>query len=254
MTPRNFVWYDLVTSDKAAAQAFYGKVIGWGTQDVSQPGMPYIIFTNGPAMAAGLMDMPSDMSGTPPFWMGYVHVDDVDAAAIKLTSLGGAVHNEPQDIPGVGRFAVVADPQGAGFILFKPIMPENPPPQPAQNAIGHVGWHELYATNWEKAFDFYNAMFGWTKDTAVDMGPAGTYQLFAAGGPAIGGMMNKMPDMSVPAWGFYFNVDGTDAAVARVKEAGGEVLNGPHQVPGGSWIAQCADPQGAMFAVVSQTR
>ena len=158
----------------------------------------------------------------------------------------------PADIPEVGRFSVVADPQGAIFILFKPSGADNNPAPPG--TPGHVGWHELYAADWASALDFYAARFGWTKADAVDMGAMGTYQLFAAGGEPIGGMMNKPDIIPSPVWLFYFNVTEVDAAVGRVNAHGGQVLNGPLQVPGGSWIVQCMDPQGAMFALVARKR
>ena len=88
----------------------------------------------------------------------------------------------------------------------------------------------------------------------MDMGAMGTYQLFKAGGDPIGGIMNKPPSVPMPAWGFYFNVPGLDAASAKVTEGGGKIVNGPMEVPGGSWIVQCMDPQGAFFALVAPKR
>jgi hypothetical protein len=184
--------------------------------------------------------------------MGYVGVDDVDAGAAQAKDLGGTVHHAPGDIPGVGRFAVIADPQGAVITLFKGM--GEAAPAPAIGTPGTVGWNELYAGEWQAAFAFYEKMFGWTKDQALDMGPMGTYQLFAAGGPAIGGMMTKPPMIPFPYWGYYFNVPAIDAAVARVTGGGGQILNGPMQVPGGQWIVQCMDPQGAAFALVAMQR
>ena len=128
------------------------------------------------------------------------------------------------------------------------------PASVAPGGPGHVGSHELYASDWESAFAFYAGQFGWTKATSVDMGPMGTYQLFAAGGDPIGGMMTKPQSMPSPAWQYYFNVGEIDAAVARVTSNGGQVLHGPHEVPGGSWIVQAMDPQGAMFALVAPRR
>jgi uncharacterized protein len=189
---------------------------------------------------------------TPPSWIGYVAVDDVDATAQKIKRLGGTVYVEPRDIPNVGRFAVVADPQRATFALFKAL---NPPPQnqPSdQGAPGRVGWHELLAQDWQKAFAFYSDVFGWKKAEAHDMGPMGTYQLFSAGGPAIGGMFNKPPDVPATFWTYYVNVDAVEPAIERVKSGGGQIINGPMEVPGGSWIVQCKDPQGAVFALVGK--
>jgi hypothetical protein len=112
----------------------------------------------------------------------------------------------------------------------------------------------LHAGDGASAFAFYSGLFGWTKAEAVDMGPMGIYQTFASGGAAIGGMMTKMPDAPAPFWLYYFNVDAIDAAVARAKDSGGSIVLEPHQVPGGSWIAQCLDPQGALFAMVAARR
>ncbi len=250
-----FVWYELMTSDLAAAEAFYKSVVGWKLEDTAMPGMKYTHVLAGSTSVGGMMTLPDEAKkmGAPPAWMGYVGVPDVDAAAAKIKAAGGAVHKAPADIPGVGRFAVVADPQGASFMLFKGNMDEAPAAPPAATP-GTVGWHELHAVDGAKAFDFYASQFGWTKDTALDMGPMGVYQLFAAGAEAVGGMMTKMPAQPVPAWLYYFNTDAIDAAAKRVTDGGGQVVNGPMEVPGGSWIINAIDPQGAMFAMVAPKR
>ena len=250
--PNNFVWYELMTSDAKAAEGFYRKVVGWTAQDSGQPGMNYTLLLAGEVPTAGLMTLPKEAcdAGAKPGWTGYIGVDDVDAYAGRVTKAGGAVHVPPTDIPNVGRFAMVADPQGAVFCLFKGTS-EMPQSAPDPNKPGQVGWHELMAVDGGKAFEFYAGLFGWTKDEAIDMGAMGRYQLFAAGGPAIGGMMNKMAEMPVPFWSYYFQVDRVGAALERLKSAGGKVINGPMEVPGGSWIVQGFDPQGAMFSLVS---
>ncbi|HEX2554399.1 MAG TPA: VOC family protein [Microvirga sp.] len=251
-TPASFVWYELMTTDRAAAEAFYRAVVGWEMQPCDG-GMPYTVASAGGRPAAGFMTLPEEAraAGMPPAWLGFVGVADVDAAADGIRQAGGAVHRAPEDLPGIGRFAVVADPQGAVFMLFRPDQAEEPV---APMTDGHVSWHELYATDWESAFAFYAGRFGWTKDQAMDMGPMGTYQLFAAGSLPIGGMMNRPAEMPVAAWLFYFGVPAIDAAVERVKANGGRILNGPMEVPGGAWIVQATDPQGAMFALVGMKR
>ena len=252
-----FVWYELMTTDTAAANEFYKDVVGWTSKDTSIPGAQYTSFFVGERPVAGLMstEMTASESGetSPPAWIGYVGVDDVDAAAAKVTELGGTIYRQPDDIPSVGRFAVAGDPHGAAFCLFKG--DGDMPPLP-QNADGNVGWHELMAGALNAAFDFYSALFGWTKDQAIPMGDMGDYQLFAHnGGNAIGGMMTK-PDMipAPPYWGYYINVEALDAAVARSDARGGKVINGPMEVPGGAWIVNCVDPQGAHFSLVSMKR
>jgi len=250
-----FIWYDVMTTDMKAAEKFYTSVVGWTAKDAGMSGHPYVLFSAGPAMVGGLMPIPEDAlaMGVPPCWTGYIAVDNVDGYAARVKGAGGSIRREPADIPGVGRFAVVADPDGAVFILFKPSSDQEPPAIPP-GAQGHVGWHELYAGNLDAAWKFYSGLFGWTKADTMDMGAMGIYQLFATGGQPIGGMMTKPPQVPVPFWTYYFNVDAADAAVERVKAGGGKIANGPMEVPGGSWIVQCIDPQGAFFAMAAPKR
>lgn len=250
----HFVWCELGTTDTTAATAFYCAVVGWNATDAGMPDGQYTILNAGKAPAGGIMELPAAVlaAGAKPAWTGYIGVDDVDAFAARLAAAGGKIHRAADDIPGVGRFAVVADPQGAVFNLFKPLGGEA---LPAAGATpGRIGWHELHAADGPAAFAFYADLFGWTKTEAIDMGPMGVYQTFATGGPTgdamAGGMMTKTDAMPRPMWLYYFNVDDAGAAASRVKDAGGQVLMGPQQVPGGSWIVQCLDPQGVMFAVV----
>jgi uncharacterized protein len=250
-TQSSFVWYELMTTDAAAAKTFYADVVGWKTQDVPMPGMTYTLLLMGETQVGGLMTLPQEarQAGMRPCWVSYIGVDDVDGAASKMQGLGGKIFREPSDIPGIGRFAVAADPQGAGFNLFKPL-------QSGQRAVsrepGHIGWHELHTHDWPKAFEFYSAMFGWLKGDGVDMGPMGTYQLFTIGGVPTGGMFNSPAAQQARFWLYYFVVGDIDAAARRVTDGGGKIMQGPQQVPGGDWIVQGADPQGAAFALVGK--
>jgi predicted enzyme related to lactoylglutathione lyase len=175
-------------------------------------------------MVGGLMPIPEEARalGTRPRWTGYIAVDDVDAYATRVKSAGGAIHRAPENIPGVGRFAVAADPHGAVFNLFKGASDEEPEPV-VPGTPGHVGWHELHAGDGESAFAFYSGLFGWTKAEAMEMGPRGVYQIFAIDGAQAGGMMTKMPQTPAPFWLYYFNVDALDAAITRVKVRAGVV-------------------------------
>jgi uncharacterized protein len=243
-----FVWYELTTTDAEVAKAFYADVVGWALRDASMPGAPYTLFTAGEVAVAGLIGLPDEARrmGAQPRWTGYVGVDDVDAATAKLKRLGGSVYVPPTDIPDVSRFAVVTDPQMATLALIK--WHSGGQQQSAlPNSPGHVGWHELYASNWRTAFAFYGELFGWQK-VAADISGIDSH-LFAAGGQTIGGMAAKPPAAPMPFWLFYFNVDDIDVAAARVKAGGGQVLEGPAKARGGNWIARCVDPQGAMFAL-----
>lgn len=244
-----FAWYELITTDVAAAKAFYTNVIGWGAIDASAPGTAYTLFTAGTASVSGMMDLPEDARkmGAKPSWIGYVGVDDVDATADRVKRLGGVVHVPPTDASNISRFSIFSDPQAARLALFKWLKPDQD--QPAElGAPGRVGWHELLADNREKALVFYSELFGWQKADA-DIGKIGTYQLFSAGGQTIGGMVNKPSMIPVSFWLYYFNVSDIDAAAHRVKAGDGQILDGPLEVPGGSWIVQCTDPQGAIFAL-----
>jgi len=246
-----FVWYELMTTDTKSAESFYRKVIGWNGKDAGMPGQSYTLLGPGETHVAGLMPIPQDAAaaGARPGWIGYIGVDDVDAYAKRVNDKGGTIHRKPADIPDVGRFAIVSDAQSVMFALFKGA--GTPPPAVPPGTPGHAGWHELHALDGEKAFAFYSEMFGWTKADAMPMGEMGVYQLFAVDGVPVGGMMTKMPQSPQPFWVYYFNVPEIQAAEARVKAGGGQVINGPMQVPGGSWIVQCLDPQGAMFALVA---
>ena len=249
-----FIWYELLTTDVEAAARFYGAVVGWASADSGMPGADYRLWSIGGAAIGGLMAVPAEAAsrGMRPAWLGYVAVADVDASVAGVTTAGGAVHMAPTDIPGVGRVAMVADPQGAPFYVMAPagMAPDDVGHRPAfaPGMPGHGGWHELHATDAEAALAFYGAQFGWAKSDALDMGPMGTYLLFNTGGDAVGGMMNGRGPR--PGWLYYFNIEDIDAAKLRVEQAGGAVLNGPHEVPGGSWIIQARDPQDAMFALV----
>jgi predicted enzyme related to lactoylglutathione lyase len=244
-----FIWYELTTTDVAAATAFYTKVMGWSAQDASAPGRPYVLFTAGKAWVSAAMELPEGArkTGATPCWVGYVGIDDVDAAADMVKRLGGTVYVPPTEIPGISRFAVFADPQNAALAMSRSLSRDQA--QPADmRAPGRVGWHELFAADWEKAWAFYGEIFDWQKADA-DVDTTGTYQLFSAGGQTIGGMLTKPPTMPTPFWLYYFNIDDIEAAAKRVEAGGGRILAGPLELRGGSWIVQCTDPQDAIFAL-----
>lgn len=251
MQQGDFVWYELCTPDPAAAAAFYAGVVGWTATQPDAAGMDYTLLSLGERPVAGMMSLPPEQMPPRPVWCGYIAADDVDAKAAEIAAAGGLVHRPPQDIPGIGRFAVVCDPQGAVFMLFKG--QGEPPPPLGMMQTGSIGWHELHAGDWEAAFPFYAQMFGWTKDTAHDMGPMGTYQLFRTSGLACGGMVTDARSPH-PYWLYYFVVDDIDAGVARVTAGGGTVLFGPQEVPGGAWVVNAQDPQGGLFALVGMRK
>jgi predicted enzyme related to lactoylglutathione lyase len=238
-----FVWFDLMTRDPEKAPQFYGPVTGWGTMLWQGP-MPYTMWTNNDAPLGGVTRLPNDGA---PHWLAYIATVNVDETVVQATNLGAQILTEPSDIPTIGRFAVLADPQGALFAAFSPL--EAAPGHEGQAQPGEFSWHELATHDQPAAFRFYERLFGWEKSTAIDIGPAGVYQEFGRNGVVLGGMYSKPSSTQRPAWLHYVLVDDVNRAVEAVKRGGGQVVGGPTEVPGGSRVAQCVDPQGAAFAV-----
>ena len=244
-----FVWYELMTSDVDAALAFYGKVLGWTSADF--PGSPerYVIVS--PANGKGIGGVMALPEGVPqPAWIGYVGVKDIDATLRGFTEAGGVIHRGPWEIPTVGRIAVAGDPFGA-VIAVSSVQGASDGPSEAVDTAGQGrgSWHELHTPDIEAGLAFYGAQFGWSKGTTHDMGPNGIYQIIAADGRDIGGAVKTQPG-EPPSWLYYFGAASMAASAGTVQGAGGTVLMGPHEVPGGAWILICKDPQGAMFALV----
>jgi predicted enzyme related to lactoylglutathione lyase len=244
-----FIWHELVTTDPEAAAAFYSKVVPWKTQDSGMPS--YTLWMAGKTQVGGLTGLPeSAEAGTPPHWIIYIATPDVDATVADAERLGGKVVKEPADIPNMGRFAVLTDPQGATFAVYTP---PGPPPEGSEGAKpgpGEFTWHELATTDAAAALDFYGELFGWEKGAAHDMGGMGTYQLISIQGADSGGVYNLQGNATPPHWLSYVQVPDCTKATDVAKSEGARVLNGPMEVPGGSWITMMQDPQGGSFAVV----
>jgi uncharacterized protein len=245
-----FVWHELMANDVKSAAAFYTKVAGWKPR-AWQEDASYTELLAGKRGAAGLMKLPDDAKamGAPPSWLMYVGTPDVDAAAREAASLGGKVLKAPADIPTVGRFAVLQDPQGAVFAAFTPKGATTPD---APAAVGQFSWHELATTDAAGAVTFYKNLFGWDKTSEFPMGPGSVYHLISIEGRQQAGMFDKPKEMpGPPAWLSYIRVPDAKKSAEAIKKAGGTVINGPMEVPGGDWITQALDPQGVMFAVHS---
>ena len=243
-----FVWYELLTKDPEAAKAFYTELLGWTTENFEGGMGPYTMWMRAEsAPVGGVMKLPDEAvaQGAPSHWLGYVHTPDTDATVARTKELGGKVFAGPMDIPTVGRIAVLGDPQGAMFAVHTPER-ERPAAEPE---LGDVSWHELATTDYEAGFSFYSDLFGWQKDQAMDMGPAGIYQMYGRPGQMLGGMYNKAPEQPGPYWLYYFLVDDVNVTTEKAKALGAQVVVPPLEVPGGGWIAVYSDPQGAAFAV-----
>lgn len=254
----SFIWYELMTSDAQAAEAFYSGLIGWRFD--GDPGYRHISASEG--MVGGVLQLTNEMTGggARPAWLGYLNVADVDETVAAIEAKGGRVLMPAWDKDNVGRMAMVTDPQGAPFYVMRPMPPADRPDE-TSNAFaaerpmrGHCAWNELSTTDPAAAWSFYGGLFGWSKDGAMDMGELGQYEFIRHGSHMIGAIMPKMPEMPVSAWTYYFRVDDIDAAASCVRDKGGTLLMEPTEIPGGEYSLNAMDPQGAAFGLVGPRR
>ena len=249
------IWYELMTPDPAGVAAFYRATLGWeipgegmrnpngseyrmiGRRDGGNAGG---VLTISPAMAEG---------GAKPGWLPYFYVDDVDAVAGEARERGGQVWMAPSTIDGVGRIAMLGDPQGAPFYLMKPTPPPGQPDARSDvfqaKAPGHCVWNELETTDEPAATAFYGALFGWKADRTMPMGDKGDYRFVEVDGQQIGAINPWMADYMTVGWLPYFGVADIEAAKAAAEANGGTVTHDIHEVPGGDFIFTATDPAGA---------
>lgn len=243
------LWYELMTTDMKGAEAFYRTVIGWTSSPFRESPQPYSIFNRGAGSpVAGLMTLPDGMNA-PPFWAMYVGVPKLEDAAARIARLGGRDISPVIEVPDIGRMQMVQDPQGAAFYIYEPASAELPPEGQAE--VGDASWHELMTIDAPAAMRFYSDVFGWQPSETMDMGLMGKYHMFNRPHGMIGGMMNKPPELAhvPPHWQIYFRVSDIPSAVERIKANGGQILNGPMEVPGGDLVLNGMDPQGAAFSL-----
>lgn len=243
------IWYELMTTDADGAQKFYADVVGWSIAPSGMEGIgDYRILTAPDGQGVGgLMTLP-DGAPMKPGWFCYIGVQDVDGTAEKIKSLSGSVHMGPQDIAGVGRFAMVADPQGMVFYIMRGDSRQGSPAFHVTSP-GHCGWHELVTSDHKAALAFYGELFDWENNETMPMGEMGEYCFIDHAGQRIGAMMTAGAGWTTRST-YYFNVPSIDAAVPKITGGGGTVTMGPHEVPGGMHIVMGTDPQGAAFALV----
>lgn len=240
-----YLWYETLTTDVDAAEAFYTKVVGWGTQQWDGADTPYHMWANGERAIGGLMKLPADAQASP-HWLGYIGTPDATATTADAERFGAKVWLRNKHVPTVGTMSVMQDPFGAYFAAYTPETPSTP----AHSQAGDIDWHEIATTDVDACFTFYSTLFGWEKLEAHDMGPMGVYQEYGLGGRPFGGIYVKPDEMPGPPHILYYiRVEDLDAAVGRTKERGGIVMHGPVDVPGGDRVAVCVDPQGAMFGL-----
>jgi predicted enzyme related to lactoylglutathione lyase len=243
------LWYELMTTDMQAAEKFYKNVVGWTSSPFDGAPQPYTMFNrSGEIPVAGLMTTPAEVNA-PPFWAMYVGVPQLEQAAARIEEKGGSACSPVIEVPTVGRMQMMQDPQGAAFYIYEPASADQPPEGDPQ--VGEASWHELMTTDAPAAMKFYSEIFGWQPSETMDMGPMGKYHMFNRPHGMIGGMMNKGPEMAnvPPNWQIYFRVPDINVAVERIKANGGQIFNGPMEVPGGDLVLNGMDPQGAAFSL-----
>lgn len=244
------LWYELLTTDMKAAEKFYSAVVGWKAVPMDGSPQPYDLWMrDGGAAVGGVMTISQGMN-FPPHWGMYVGVDNLEQGVAAIEKAGGTALSPVIEVPGVGRMRTMKDPQGAAFSIYQPA---SPPPNPEAKAeLGEISWHELYTTDDAAAIKFYSDLFGWRERNVMDMGPMGKYRIWGRDWD-LGGMMTKPKEMAQapPHWGLYFRVPDVNKGADLVKANGGQVLNGPMEVPGGSHIINCRDPQGGHFSLHS---
>lgn len=255
-----FIWYELMTTDPLAAKAFYDVVVGWDID--AQNGMPSgevdyrMIKRADGGNAGGVLALGADMvaGGAKPGWFGYVHVPDVDAAARTVASAGGSLQMGPQDMEGVGRMAMVADPWGATIYLMTPTPPHGDPHHKSDvfdyQKPQHVRWNELQTADPAGAVALYTQLFGWEQNDSMPMGEMGDYLFISRDDGMIGAIMPEIPGGAGTTWSYYIGVDDIDRAAKAVADWGGSLNGEIMQIPGGEYSVHCSDPQGAAFGLV----
>lgn len=257
--PANFIWYELMTPDPAGAASFYGAVVGWTIEthgNADAGGIDYrMIGRSDGGNAGGVLALHAEMlaGGARPIWIGYLEVEDVDAAIDAISADGGAVQMPATDLP-VGRIAMVTDPQGAPFYIMDPIPPEGAPEGSSDvfsvTEAQRIRWNELATSDPDAAIAFYTEHFGWGQEGEMDMGDMGAYRFLQRGEVGIGAVMPLMTGYPSPMWNFYIGVDDIDRARAAVAANGGTITSEPMEIPGGEFAMNAIDPQGAAIGFV----
>jgi hypothetical protein len=245
-----FVWHDLMTTDPARSVAFYSALFGWRTdaREVAGAGA-YTAIRAGDVPFGGMVPL-DPKHGIPSHWVSYVAVDDVDATCARANAAGGRTCIPPTDIPNVGRFAIIEDPDGAILSPISlpngsaPVEPSTPP------VIGTAWWHELSTRDPMRAAAFYRAVFGWRVQEAL-MSDGAPYWLFMRDSGALAGGMLASNGASAhrPYWTVYVAVADVDDAVSRAVGLGATASFPCTDVPGTGRIGGFVDPTGAPIAV-----
>jgi uncharacterized protein len=241
----HFVWHENLSSDVEAARSFYSKLLGWEYEAFKPGEMDYMMISSGGATHGGFW--PEPPQGAQAGWQGHVLVDDVDGAAERASKLGATILNGPMDMPEVGRFALIQDPQGAVISAYAAA---------GDSPVGEgvFVWDELSSPDVDASKRFYTEVFGWTSDDQ-DMGGGVTYTIFSKGETQVAGLMKQVAQTAgQPAeWHPYIGVEDVDATAEKGVGLGATLLVPGTDIPGMGRFAMLTDPNGAMFGIFSAT-
>jgi hypothetical protein len=243
-----FVWHDLMTTDVARARAYYSELLGWTYDEVEVQGYGKYPMIRASGQNWGGIVAVDEGKAIPSHWISYCTVSDVDAAVAKATGLGGRVYVDGEDIPEVGRFAVISDGQGATIAPYRPLKPAG---EGVQGGAweGTFCWHELLANDPAAEAAFFAEIFQW--DAVEQQFEGGPYTLFKRKdtGKDAGGMLPKPPGSEGPSsWLPYVAVPDAGGTARRVRELGGKIWVEPMDVAGIGRFLVTGDPTGAMIA------
>jgi hypothetical protein len=241
-------WHELMTGDPAAAKAFYGPLLGWRFDSGEVGGRSYDVILAGDAAIGGMLGL--DDGAPPPVWAAYVAVEALEAASAAVRASGGTLTMEGLAVPGMGRFALAADPEGAPFYMMEYDIALPGPGVSVPPAPGHWAWNECAARDADRAIAFYTGLFGWRQEGELPMGEQVSYRFLHHEDRMIGAVMPVGDTGMTPGWTFYFVVPDIDAGAAAIRAGGGTVLHDPVEIPGGDYSLSAADPQGAVFGLV----
>jgi len=244
LLPGKFVWFELISREAKKAQAFYGEVLGWKVQSASMGQFTYEMIQVGDKGIGGYVE-PRDPR-QPAHWISYVSVENVDALVKVASANGGKVIEPPSDIPNVGRFARIADPQGAEICPFTSATDDPPDALPP---AGAWMWNELHVPDAAKALQFYEKVFGFT-NRGMPSPAGGTYYILSRNGVDRAGVSTEMPKGAAPHWMPYVNAQDADATLARARRLGATICVGPENIPGVGRFGVLRDPVGASLAIM----
>lgn len=239
-----FVWFEHASGNIPKARAFYESLLGWHTESVLVGTQRYsMIHNNNEGIGGYCTAEPGERSR----WLAYLSVPDVDAAHAAAQGAGGRSLVAPMDFGPVGRGALVADPTGASFWVWKGA--DGDRPERSKTPAGDWYWNELWTPDDTRALNFYERLFGYTHDT-MDMGEQGTYYVLKKDGVPRAGVVQSVQPKAPPMWLPYLAVDDCDASAAKAKALGAQVVSGPEDVPGIGRFAILVDPLGAAIAIM----